>query len=129
MSSTSDDLQKLRTILERASVLSWQHSIRSVMVAVVGPAGEADFPELVEYLQSELRVEDAVYRMTRERIVLFLADVGEDSAREILERVLLGYAGRSSRAREPQVDLRYLEIAPGTRDLSIKDVLPTLFTS
>ncbi len=124
----TDDLDKLRAILARASALSVEHSLRSVMVGMAGSDADPDFAELVDYVESELRVEDAVFRMTRDRVVLFVADIDRAGAEEILERLLIGYCARSSRAHDPDVQLRFLEVEAGTSHLTIKDVLPTLFS-
>ncbi len=125
----ADDLQKLRGILGRASTLAREHALPSVMVGLAGPIGDPDFPELVDYVESELRMEDAVFRLTRDRVVLCVADVGRAEAEEIMQRILLGYCERSSRAEDPRVTLRYFEVPPGTAQLTIKDVLPPLFNA
>jgi hypothetical protein len=125
--SMGDDLQKLRGILGRASSLAREHALTSVMVGLAGPSGDPDFPEVVDFVESELRMEDAIFRLTRERVVLFVSDVSRADAEEIMERILLGYSERSSRAADPQVSLRYFEVPVGTDQLTVKEVLPALF--
>ena len=122
-----DDLQKLRGILGRAASLSREHALTSVMVGMAGPAGDPDFPEVVDFVESELRMEDVVFRLTRDRVVLFVADVSRADAEEIMERILVGYSERSARLDEPRLALRYFEVPAGTAQLTVKDVLPALF--
>ena len=123
----ADDLQKLRGILGRATSLAREHALTSVMVGLAGPIGDPDFPEVVDFVESELRMEDAVFRLTRDRVVLFVADVSRADAEEIMERILLGYCERSSRTVDPQLTLRYFEVPAGTDQLTVKEVLPALF--
>ena len=122
-----DDLQKLRGILGRATFLAREHAVTSVMVGLAGSVGDPDFPEVVDFVESELRMEDAIFRLTRDRVVLFVADVSRADAEEIMERILLGYCERSSRAVDPQLSLRYFEVPAGTDHLTVKGVLPALF--
>jgi len=122
-----DDPRKLRDLIGRVADLANQHALTSVIVGMTGDPTDLDFPEIVEFVESELRVEDAIFRMTRERIVLFVADVDEPGAREIMERILIGFQERSSTIEPPQVGLRYFEVRPSALGLSVKQVLPTLF--
>ncbi len=122
-----DDLQKLRGILARASSLAREHGLTSVMVGLAGPEGDTEFPDVVDFVESELRMEDAVFRLTRDRVVLFVADVDRAAAEEIMQRILLGYCERASRADDPRVALHYFEVTPGSDPLTVKDVLPALF--
>ena len=123
----SDDLQKLREMLSRATALVLEHGLPCVLVGMSTPEGQPEFPEVVDFVESELRVEDAIFRLTRERVVLFIADCDGRSARDITKRILLGYCERSSRLRLPNVTLSYLEVGPGTGALTVKDVLRALF--
>lgn len=123
----AEDLQRLRDILGRASTLAQEHALGSVLVGLAGREGDPDFPELIDFVESELRVEDAIFRLTRERVVLLIADVDGDASREIVERILLGYCERSSRARDPNVQIHYLEVSTATPSLTVKAVLPALF--
>jgi len=122
-----DDPRKLRDLIDRVADLANQHSLTSVIVGMSGDPSDLDFPEVVDFVESELRVEDAIFRMTRERVVLFVADVDEPGAREIMERILIGFQERSSTIEPPVVGLRYFEVRPKALDLSVKQVLPTLF--
>ena len=123
----SDDLQKLREMLGRATTLVTEHGLPSVLVGVSVPEGQPEFPDVVDFIESELRVEDAIFRLTRERVVLFVADCDQPNAREVMKRILLGYCERSSRLSYPNVTLRYLEVGPRTGALTVKDVLRGLF--
>jgi hypothetical protein len=125
--AVGDDLQKLRSILGRASSLAREHGLASVMVGMAGAEGDPEFPDVVDFVESELRMEDAVFRLTRERVVLFVSDVRRAAAEVIMQRILLGYSERAARADDPRVRLRYFEVLPGSDPLTVKEVLPALF--
>lgn len=125
--SRNDDPRKLRDLLERTATLARDHGLPSALVGVAAPEGEALFPDFVDFLESELRVEDGLFRMTRERAVVCLADVDVDRAREVMERLQLGFAEQTARLEPPHYALRYVGVDPGTRSLPVKDVLPALF--
>jgi len=123
----SDDPRRLRELLERSCELANQHTLPSVIVGVAGAEGDLLFPELIDYIESALRVEDAVFRMTRERTVLFLADVDRARALEILERLLSDFRERFPSARAPAVALGFYELAPRAERPALKEVLPVVF--
>lgn len=127
--SQLDDPRKLRDLIDRVSDLANQHALTSVIVGMTGGPSDLEFPAIVDFVESELRMEDAIFRMTRDRVVLFIADVNENGAREILERILIGFQERSSTIEAPVVGLRYFEVRPKALDLSVKQVLPTLFSA
>jgi GGDEF domain-containing protein len=123
----ADDPRLLRDMLARARALASQHAVPSVLVGFAAREGDALFPDFVAYVESELRVEDAIFRLTRERALLFLADVGGEQARAVVERLLGGFE-REFPAREILgVQVRYLEVAPGGAELLVKQVLPAVF--
>ncbi|MEO1914580.1 MAG: hypothetical protein ABGW98_12075, partial [Myxococcales bacterium] len=76
--STVDDPRKLSSLIARVAELAQSHNISSVVVGMSSETGDRLFPEFVEFLRSALRVEDGIYRMTRERAVIHLADVDMD---------------------------------------------------
>ena len=122
-----DDPRKLRDLIGRVADLANQHELTSVIVGMTGDPSDLEFPEIVDFVESELRVEDGIFRMTRERIVLFVADVDESAAREIMERILIGFQERASTVEPPEVGLRYFEVSPDVVGLTVKQVLPSLF--
>lgn len=124
---TYDDPRKLRDLLGRASSLASEHALTSVVVGVAGREGDVLFPEVVDYFESSLRVDDAVFRMTRERAVLVLADVGRERAEEILDRLVNEFRERFSSAVDPEVHFGFFEVTPEQADVTVKQVLPTLF--
>ena len=75
-----------------------------------------------------LRVDDSIFRMTRERAVLVLADVDRARAEEIVERLLNGFRERFAPAVDPEIDFGFFEVTPEERDVTVKHVLLTLFT-
>jgi hypothetical protein len=123
----NDDPRKLRTLLERASALASQHDVPSVMVGLIAGTGDLRFPDFVDYLQSSLRVEDGVFRMTRDRIVVHLADVEKSQATEVMERLLARFHDEFPQLTEARFTSHYVEIRPGEGEPTVKDVLPTLF--
>jgi len=71
----NDDPRKLSAMIARVSELAETHAVSSVVVGVAAEEGDLLFPDYLAYLESALRVEDQIFRMTRERAVLYLADV------------------------------------------------------
>ena len=122
-----DDPRKLRELLGKASSLASEHALTSVVVGVAGLEGDLIFPELVDYIESSLRVDDSIFRMTRERAVLVLADVDRTQAKEIVERLLNEFRERFSHAVDPTVHFGFFEVTPDLADVTVKSVLPTLF--
>jgi hypothetical protein len=127
MGSRNDDPRKLRELLSRSAALASEHSVGSVLVGMAAEEGDVHFPDFVDFVESELRVEDRMFRMTRERAVLCLADIGTETAREVLARLLRGFTEQASHAESPRYQLHFLGVEPGTRVLAVKDVLPALF--
>ena len=122
-----DDPRRLREILDRALELASRHGLNSVLVGVAGAEGDPVFPEVVRYVESGLRVDDSVFRMTRERVVLLLTDVGEARAEGIVERLLAEFSEHFPSVEDPKVEVQCFEVGPGTIELTLKQVLPRLF--
>jgi hypothetical protein len=126
--SHSDDPRKLRDLLDKAAGLANDYSLHSVVVGIAGREGDLLFPEIIDFFESMLRVDDAVFRMTRERAVLVLADVDRARAEEIVGRLLDGFRERFATTSDPDIDLGFFEVTPEERDVSVKHVLLALFT-
>jgi hypothetical protein len=125
--SRNDDPRKLRDMLGRAEGLASEHALHSVMVGVAGQEGDLLVPELLDFFESQLRMDDSIFRMTRERAVLLLADVDAARAREIIERLVTSFLERFTPASDPEIHVGYFEVTPDTRQLTVKQVLPALF--
>ena len=125
----SHDPLRLRELLGREESLASQHALSSVVVGMAGPEGDLIFHEIVDYVESALRMDDAIFRLTRERAVLVLADVDRRRAEEIVGRLLSGFCERYAPPAEPQVHLGYFEVTPQHKHLTVKEVLPTVFAS
>lgn len=121
-----DDPRRLRELLDRCIALAAEHQVPSVVVGMAGDEGDSLFPELVDYLASALRMEDAIFRLTRDRAVLFLADVSRGQVESILGRLRADFRDRFGSLRTPRVTLGAYEIAPGAQ-LALKEVLPAVF--
>jgi hypothetical protein len=126
-STVNDDPRKLRTLLDRAGALAAQHDVPSVMIGLIGESGDSRFPDFVDFLQSSLRVEDGLFRMTRNRIVVHLADVDRDQGVKVLERLLSRFHQEFPQLCDANFTSYYVSIRPGDGEPTIKDVLPTLF--
>jgi GGDEF domain-containing protein len=122
-----DDPRKLRDLLDKMVNLAGEHRLKSVAVGLSGLDNDLMFPELVNYVGSSLRVDDSIFRMTRNRAVLFLADADLDRAREIMERVLSDFAEQFAVSDHSTVRFTYFEVAPGTPPATLKEILPVLF--
>jgi hypothetical protein len=123
----NDDPRRLRELLGRAASLASDHALSSVVVGMAGPEGDLLFPEILDYVESALRVDDAIFRLTRERAVLVLADVDRARAAEIVSRLIAGYREQCARTQEPQIQLGFFEVTPRHKHLTVKEVLPTVF--
>ncbi len=125
----NDNPLLMRELLHKAVSLSEQHDMTCMLVGMAANEGDLLFPEIVNYIESELRVDDAVFRMTRERIVLFLTDVDRAGAEEILRRNLAGFRQVFATASEPAISLGFFELNSRTQEATMKDVLPQIFTA
>jgi hypothetical protein len=123
----ADDPLRLRDLLERARKLAGQHALYSVLVGMAGFEGDPVFPEVVQFVESALRVDDGVFRMTRDRVVLLLADVDLAKARAVMERLIEDYREHFPTTTSPTVGLGYFEVTPDRNELSVKQVLPAIF--
>jgi hypothetical protein len=121
------DPLRLRELLSRAENLAAQHALSSVVVGMAGLEGDLIFPEIVDYVESALRVDDTIFRLTRERAVLVLADVDRRRAEEIVERLRSGFCEQYAQSAGPRVHLGYFEVTPQHKHLTVKEVLPTVF--
>ena len=78
-------------------------------------------------ITSALRVDDAVYRMTRDRAVIFLSDVSRATGEEIVQRNLARFGEEFAAAEGPKVELGFFEVTPASGEVTVKQVLPALF--
>lgn len=122
-----DDPRRLREILDRSLELASRHGLTSVLVGVAGFEGDPVFPEVVRYVESGLRVDDSVFRMTRERVVLLLTDVDAVRAEAIVARLLSEFSEHFPSIADPSVAVHTFEVSPSTIELTLKQVLPRLF--
>lgn len=127
--STTDDPLRLRELMARAETLARDHSLHSVLVGLSGFEGDIVFPEIIDFVESALRVDDSIFRMTRERAVLLLTDVRHAQAAAIVDRILQDFRENFPSTVEPAVGLGFYEVTPEPDDLSVKHILPILFAS
>lgn len=123
-----DDPRQLRVLFERAAFCSRMHQVPSVFVGVAGEEGDSLARDFLDFVESELRVEDAIFRMLRERAVLLMTDIDEATARKVMERLRSEFAARFAPSTELPIEFGYYAVAPG-RTPTVKDVLPTLFAA
>lgn len=123
----NDDPRKLTAMIARVSDLAANHAVCSVVVGVAAKEGDPFFPDYIDYLVSALRVEDQIFRMTRERALLYLSDVDATCAAEVLVRIYSEFCKEFPAADEPEFDQRMLEIRPGGPPITVRDVLTSVF--
>jgi hypothetical protein len=123
----NDDPRRLRALLDRACDLAREHAVPSVMLGLAAREGDRSFPEFVDFLQSALRVEDAIFRMTRERAVIHLADLDRGGAQEVFERLVGDFADEFPSMTAPEFEARFYEVKPGASGVRLKDVLTEIF--
>lgn len=120
------DPRHLRTLFERASQLSREHRLPSVFVGVAGPEGDLLVRDFLDFVEAELRVEDTVFRLLRERAVLWLADVDLVAAKNVLGRLHDDFAARFPTTIGLRIEIGFHRVEPGEVPTA-KDVLPLLF--
>ena len=123
----NDDPRKLTQMIARVSELAESHAVSSVVVGVAADEGDLLFPDYLAYLESALRVEDQIFRMTRERAVLYLSDVDATRAAEVLIRIFGEFCEEFPPAEAPEFEQRMLEVTPGIGPISVKEVLTSVF--
>jgi hypothetical protein len=122
-----DDPRKLRDVLARTEALAAEHDVASVVVGFAARESSLLFPEFLAFLGSELRVEDQIFRLTRERALLVLRDVDAAAAQSVVERLRAAFDREFPATDVLDVEIRYLAVPPGPADLSVKQVLPAIF--
>lgn len=127
--SRYDDPRLMRDLLIRYTDLAKKHMLCSVIVGMSAPEGDLIFPEVIDFLESALRVDDRIFRMTRERAMLFLADIDRAQAELVVARNLEAFRANFSTSAEPELCARYFEVRPQAQALSVRDVLPALFVT
>ncbi len=127
VAQTNDDPRRLRSLLDRACELAREHAVPSVMLGLTGDQGDGSFPEFIVYLQSALRVEDAIFRMTRERAVIHLSDLDREQAQDVFQRLLSDFSDEFPSMTEPRFEVRYFDVKPGSENARVKDVLTEIF--
>ena len=125
----ADDPRKLSALVSRASSLASEYAVPSVLVGLVAEEGDTSFPEYIHYLQSALRVEDGIFRMTRERAVIHLADVDHDQALGILERLQAAFSDEFPALNRPNIQVQVYEAKADTEELRVKDILTRIFVA
>ena len=113
-----DDPRRIREHLVRSRELANTHGLPCVVVGIAGAGDDMMTPEFVE---------DAIFRMTRERAVLFLVDADRDKAQGIVERLIEDFSDRFPAVDPPRPGLGYYQVEPGCAELLVKDVLPAVF--
>jgi hypothetical protein len=122
-----DDPRQLRVLFERAALCSRVHQVTCVFIGVAADEGDLLARDFLDFVESELRVEDPIFRMLRERAVLLMTDLDERMARKVMERLCAEFASRFAPSAELPIAFGYWEVRPGQTPTS-KDVLPALFT-
>ena len=125
----TDDPRKLNALGARAASLATEYSVPSVLVGLVAEEGDTTFPEYIHYLQSALRVEDGIFRMTRERAVIHLADVDRDQALNVLERLAEAFSDAFPSLSRPSYRMQIFEAKSDTEELRVKDILTRIFVT
>ncbi len=122
------DPRHLRSLFERANALAEGHGVSSVFVGIAAREGDTLGRDFIDFVEAELRVEDHIFRLLRERAVLMLADVDEESAIAIVERLRQDFAARFPTVEELEVELASHVLVPGGK-ANVKEILPGLFAS
>lgn len=127
--NANDDPRRLRILLTRAFDLAQGHKVPSVLIGLAAVEGDLIFPEFVDFLQSALRVEDGIFRMTRERAVVHLADLDRTGAQDVLDRLIAGFCDEFPATERPAFEARFFELKPGCSPVRVRDVLTEIFSA
>ena len=128
-SLSKHDPRRLRGMMDRASDLARGHQVGSVFVGIAGREGDLLAPEFIEFVESALRMEDAIFRLIRERAVVLLTDADRAQAEEIFERLRSDFAARFGSSMELDVALGYFQVDGHGGHATAKVVLPAIFTA
>jgi len=126
-SLSKQDPRRLRGMMDRASDLARGHQVTSVFVGIAGREGDFLAPEFIDFVESALRMEDAIFRLIRERAVVLLTDADRSQAEEIFERLRGDFAARFGSSGELEVELGYYQIDGHGGHATAKVVLPAIF--
>lgn len=121
------DPRRLRGLVDRSAALAREHEVVSVFVGIAGREGDLLVPEFISFVESALRVEDAIFSMTRERALVLLVDVDRAGAEVILERVRSDFQNRFPVAASLDVSVQFYEVRQGIHPTA-KEILPRIFT-
>ncbi|MBW2313804.1 MAG: hypothetical protein JRH10_06400 [Deltaproteobacteria bacterium] len=121
------DPRRLRELMDRVVGLAEAHDVGSVVVGVAGRDGDLQISEFMDFIESALRMEDSIFRMTRERSVLFLADVDRAQAEDIVDRLMLSFAEQTASPKPPSVSLGFSLVEKGPTAPLLRDVLLEAF--
>jgi hypothetical protein len=127
-SLSKHDPRRLRGMMERASDLARGHQVTSVFVGIAGREGDLLAPEFIDFVESALRMEDAIFRLIRERAVVLLTDADRSQAEEILGRLRDDFLARFGPSMEFEVALGYFQVDGHGGHATAKVVLPAIFT-
>jgi len=116
-------------MMERASDLARAHQVTSVFVGIAGSEGDLLAPEFIDFVESALRMEDAIFRLIRERAVVLLTDADRSRAEEIFERLCGDFTARFGPSMELEVELGYYQVDGLGGHATAKVVLPAIFTA
>ena len=122
------DPRRLRGMMDRASDLARGHQVTSVFVGIAGREGDFLAPEFIDFVESALRMEDAIFRLIRERAVVLLTDADRAQAEEIFERLRGDFAARFGSSMEFEVELGFFQVNGHGGHATAKVVLPAIFT-
>ena len=121
------DPRHLHALFDRASSLSQEHAVASVFVGIAGKEGDLLVADFLEFVESQLRMEDAVFRLLRERTVLLLTDTDRAGAEAIVDRIRSEFVASFPTLTDLAVSIAYREGPGDGATITAKDVLPALF--
>jgi hypothetical protein len=125
--NTNDDPRKLSALITRVGDLAESHEVTSLVVGLAAEPGDSRFPDYIDFLQGALRVEDAIFRMTRERAVVHLADCSLAQGEKVLERLANQFLNEFPSMSKLEFVRHGFEVKPGTERPRVKDVLTQIF--
>ena len=123
----SDDPRILREVVDRASGLAKSDALHSVFVGLSAREGDLSFPEFIAYCRAGLRMEDRIISLTRERTVLYLADIDEAGASAVCERLRTEFERDFPTPTRMEFTLHRFSLTPGNAPVTVRSILTSIF--
>jgi hypothetical protein len=123
----SDDPRMLREVVDHASWLATNEALHSVFVGLSAREGDLSFPEFIAYCRAGLRMEDRIISLTRDRTVLYLADIDEAGASAVCGRLQAEFERDFPMPTRMEFVLHRFSLTPENAPVTVRSILTSIF--